>query len=103
VVHTERARGQLAHQADLASQLVRRAAEAADDAEASGIAHGGDELRGGVLRHPGLEERDFDLEQMADGCVKASHCAYVSSISADPNAPCERPAGRAWKGKYAEP
>ena len=62
VVDAERTRGELSDLPDLAAQLVRRAAEASDDAEPTGIAHGGDELRCRVPGHARLEDGHVDPE-----------------------------------------
>jgi hypothetical protein len=57
--------------ADLGDGLVGGATEATEAAETAAGADGGDEVRTGVLaRHPRLDDRVLDSEEVAEGGVE---------------------------------
>jgi hypothetical protein len=81
VVDREWTRGELSDLPDLVAQLIGRAAEASDDAEPAGVAHGGDEVWRRVPGHACLEDGDVDPEEVADGCVKNCHSRASPNIA----------------------
>src|SRR2546425_2504195 len=69
-VHTERAARQLARAVDHLSQIVRRNVEPGQDPEASGAADLYHQLGTGDGAHAGLDDRVFDVEEIAQRCAE---------------------------------